>query len=56
VLYAEALQVERVIDGCEVVAVPAAVFVEHRRARLGNYKPRRLFESRADFAASYGWE
>jgi hypothetical protein len=54
-LYAEALRVEQVIDASEIVAVPAAVFEAHRQARLGNYKPKRLFESRAEFSAEYGF-
>jgi hypothetical protein len=53
-LYAEALQREHVVDGCEVVRVPAAVFERHRQARLGNYKPKRLFESRSAVEAEYG--
>ncbi len=55
VLYAEALRIERVIDGSELAAIPAAVFEAHRQAKLGNYKPKRLFESRAECAAYYGW-
>ena len=54
VLYAEALKVERVIDGSQVERVPVAVFEAHRQARLGNYKPKRLFDSREAFAAYYG--
>lgn len=54
-LYAEALRVERVIDPSRIERIPVAVFEAHRQARLGNYKPKRIFATRADCAAWYGW-
>jgi GH3 auxin-responsive promoter len=58
VLYAEALVHEKVIGESRLVSVPIAVLESHRNSRLGvgQFKPTRLFNSRADFAAMYRWQ
>ena len=57
VLYAEALRHERVIAGSRVVFVPEATFERYRNSRLGvaQFKPKRLFQSEAEFSAAFGW-
>jgi acyl-CoA synthetase (AMP-forming)/AMP-acid ligase II len=57
VLYAEALVREQVIGGSRLVSIPTSVFESYRNSKLGvgQFKPRRIFNSRADFAASYRW-
>lgn len=57
VLYAEALQYERVVGPSRVIFIPPSVFERCRDARLGigQFKMKRLFQSRTDFAAAYGW-
>jgi hypothetical protein len=49
VLYAEALRYEHVVGPSQVERISVARFEAHRSARLGNYKPKRLFESREAF-------
>ena len=54
-LYAEALFVEKVVGPSRVVPVPSAVFGEKIRQQLGlaQFKPKRIFSSRADLLAAY---
>ncbi|MGZ3717332.1 MAG: hypothetical protein ACXWR1_03425, partial [Bdellovibrionota bacterium] len=54
-LYAEALYVEKVVGPSRVIAIPSTVFEEKIRQHLGlaQFKPKRIFSSRADLAAAY---
>jgi hypothetical protein len=58
ILYAEALVHERVIGESRLVSVPTSVLEGYRDSGLGvgQFKPRRLFTSRADLAAMYRWQ
>ncbi len=57
VLYHEALVQEAVIAPSRVVFIPAATFEGFRDSQLGigQHKPKRIFSSRAEFAATYRW-
>jgi GH3 auxin-responsive promoter len=58
ILYAEALVHEKVISESRLVSVPTSVLERYRNTKLGvgQFKPTRLFNSRADFAAMYRWQ
>ena len=57
-LYAEALIREKVIGESRIVSVPTSVFESYYNSKLGvgQFKPKRIFNSRADFAAVYKWQ
>lgn len=56
-LYAEALVHEKVIGGSEVVALPPTAYERYRTSHLGigQFKPKRLFPTAAEFATTYAW-
>jgi hypothetical protein len=58
ILYAEALVREKVIQQSHIVSVPTSVFESYSNSKLGEgqFKPKRIFNSRADFAAVYRWQ
>jgi hypothetical protein len=58
ILYAEALVHEKVIGESRLVSVPTSVLETYNNSKLGvgQFKPTRLFNSRADFAAMYRWQ
>ena len=57
VLYHEALVQEAVVAPSRVEFLPVATFDSYRDSQLGigQHKPKRIFRSRADFAAAYRW-
>lgn len=58
VLYAEALVHEMIVEKSRVVFVPASAFESYRDSKLGagQFKPKRIFNSRTEFSAVYRWE
>jgi hypothetical protein len=58
ILYAEALVREKVIGESRLVFIPNPVFESYRNSKLGvgQFKPKRIFNSLADFAALYQWQ
>jgi hypothetical protein len=58
VLYAEALRHEKVIGPSRMVEIPISIFEAYEKSRLGRgqFKPKRLFNSRAAFVEAYQFE